>query len=287
MGPTIEVFGIGRFSRLEERGNTSQGMSRSSLATIFVNLWVATVALSLLVTVLFALIIWPHEASTEEKLAGVQDWVDGLELHKQGYRSHREQDLPRAIEFYDAAIEKRPDFVRVLYLRGSARLALADHQGAIEDFSETLALVPSFRGAYNSRGVARYEQGDIEGALDDFEKSMKAHPTWSQPYVNRGHVKRDLGDAEGAMRDYDRTIELQPLSAFAYDSRGVLKHELGDVEGAMADFDAAVDILKYGGPNYNCLRNRAALREALGDSKGAAEDLARYQDIHDERTAKP
>lgn len=262
-------------------------MSRSSPFTIGASLWAATAAISLLGTVLFALVVWPREASTEEKLAEAQERADSRRQHRQGYRNHRKQNLPRALELYDEAIENRPEFVRVFFLRGSARLALADHQGAIEDFSKTLELVPDFRGAYNSRGVARYQQGDVEGALEDFERSMEAHPDWSQPYVNRGHVRRDLGDTEGAMRDYDKTIELQPLSALAYDSRGVLKYELGDLQGARADFDAAVGILKHGGPNYDCLRNRAALRAAQGDSKGAAEDLARYQKIHDERTAAP
>lgn len=262
-------------------------MSRSSPFTTSATLWAATAAMSLLGTVLFALIVWPREASTEEKLAEAQERADSRGLLRRGYRNHRKQDLSRALELYDEAIERRPEFVRVFFLRGSARLALADHQGAIEDFSKTLELVPNFPGAYNSRGVARYEQGDTEGALADLERAMKAHPVWAQPYVNRGHIRRDLGDVEGAMRDYDKTIELQPLSELAHESRGVLKYEQGDVEGAMADLDAAVEILKHGGPNYGCLRNRAALRQTLGDSKGAAEDLARYQKIHDGRTAAP
>ncbi len=262
-------------------------MSRSGLPTIVVNLWVATAAISLLMMVLFALIIWPREASTEEKFAAVQNWVDSRELYRQGYRSHRERALPRALELYDAALEKRPEFVPVFYLRGLARMTLGDHEGAVEDFSKTLALVPNFAGAYNSRGVARYELGDIEGALDDFDKSIKANPWLADPYVNRGHIRRELGQVADALGDYDTAIELNPFSAWSFDSRGVLKFEKGDSKGAMADFDSAVDQLKYGGPNYNCLRNRAALREALGDSQGAVEDLARYQERHNERTTSP
>lgn len=270
-----------------ERGISRQGMSRSGLTTIFVNLWVATAAVSLLVMVIFTLIVWPREASTEEKLAGVQVWVESLELQKQGYRSHRERDLPRAIELYNATLEKRPEFVRVFYLRGLARMALGDKEGAIEDFSKTLALVPNFPGAHNSRGVVRYEQGDIEGALDDFDQSMKAMPWLADPYVNRGQIRRELGQIEDALGDYDVAIELNPFSAWAFESRGVLKFESGDLTGAMADFDAAVDQLKYWDRNFNCLANRAALREALGDSQGAAEDLARYQKLHSEYAASP
>lgn len=262
-------------------------MSKNGLPTIFVNLWVATAAVSLLLMAIFTLIVWPREASTEEKLAGVQAWVESLELQRQGYRSHRERDLPRAIELYDAALEKRPEFVPVFYLRGLARMTLGDQEGALEDFSKAIALVPNFPGAHNSRGVVRYEQGDIEGALDDFDQSMKSMPWLADPYVNRGQIRRELGQIEDAFDDFDAAIERNPYSPWAFNSRGVLKFERDDSEGAMADFDMAVDQLKYGVPNYNCLANRAALREALGDSQGAAEDRARYQKLHDEHATSP
>lgn len=259
-----------------------QRMARETISIKDIGLWAVTALVSLLFMLLFAAVVWPREAPTDEMLARGQAKAEALQLVRQGYQQHWEKEFEKAIGLYSAALERDPDVSRAIYLRGSARMLFGDNEGAYEDFSKMIEVAPSFAPAYNSRGVLRYRRNDVEGALEDFDRSIELNPKFfAKPYVNRGHVKRDLGDAQGALSDYDAACELQPNSRWILDSRGVLKYEQGDVEGALEDFTRATEIPDGSavGEYTNIYRNRAAIRKEQGDLAGAAEDLARVKKL--------
>jgi tetratricopeptide (TPR) repeat protein len=66
--------------------------------------------------------------------------------------------------------------------------------------------------------------------------------------------KVKLEDYEGALHDADNVVTNFEKSFLTLQERGVVKEMMGDYEGAIEDLTKA---LRYGGPNYECLKHQA------------------------------
>lgn len=256
-------------------------MANESISMRGIGLWAVTGLVSLLFMLLFAIVIWPREATMEEKLSKGQAKSEALSLLREGYRAHLIDEFEHAIDLYNRALERDASVTQAVYMRASARLSIGDYDGADEDFSFIVDIAPYFAPALNSRGVIRHRRGDVEGALEDFDRAIELDPTFANPLVNRAYVKKEQGDARGAMRELDAAHDIRPNSKWILDSRGVLKYEQEDIEGALEDFTRAMQIPKGEAPHEyaNIYRNRAAIRREQGDLEGAAEDLARFEEL--------
>lgn len=64
------------------------------------------------------------------------------------------------------------------YTRGTAKAALGNHDGAIEDFDESIRLNPNKALYYNERGKAKEALGRHEAAEADFTKAKELEPNF-------------------------------------------------------------------------------------------------------------
>ncbi len=90
-------------------------------------------------------------------------------------------------------------------------------------------------------------------------------------YTHAGAALNDRGDPRGAIDFLDTAIQLDANDAVAYLDRAVSYYRLGLLPQARADADRAVE-LRPG--FFEALYNRAVIRDALGDVRGAADDMA-------------
>ena len=58
-----------------------------------------------------------------------------------------------------------------------------------------------------NRGTARVSLGDHSGALEDFTKAVTLQPGSVKALINRGFVKIIMGDPNGALADCNRALE--------------------------------------------------------------------------------
>lgn len=114
---------------------------------------------------------------------------------------------------------------------------------AIEYFNKAIELKPNYAMAYYGRGNAKSENSDYEGAIQDFDEAIKINPNFGDTYFCRGIIKgRKLNDYQGALQDFDKVISIYPMDAEAYFNRGVTKRELGDQNGACLDWRKAREL---------------------------------------------
>jgi serine/threonine-protein kinase len=158
---------------------------------------------------------------------------------------------------------------RVWFLRGAARHAVRDLDGAIADYDEALRLRPADVHALVNRGVAKFEKGDVHGARADYDRALALDPQSAPAHLNRGNAEPDF---ERAMSDFARALELDPESVPAWASRGLRRASAGDFKGAIADYDRA---LRIDPDNSGVLTNRGEALRSLGDLEPALADLDR------------
>jgi len=153
-------------------------------------------------------------------------------------------------------------------LRGQARIALGDLDGALADFTRAAEIAPELaadieqeraramastpggrpapRAAADERDALRAawllgQRGDAVGALVAFGNVIERAPN-SSAYYGRGVVNCKLRRHTEAIADLDRAVELRPRFAAALTERGLARLESGDIDRALTDYDAALAI---------------------------------------------
>jgi tetratricopeptide (TPR) repeat protein len=133
-------------------------------------------------------------------------------LNSRGMAWERADNLEKAREDYEKAIEVNPDYANAYNNRGNIKSKQKDYDGAIEDYDRAIGLNAFFVEAHCNRGIAKENLGYFSEALEDFDRAIKLNSEYVDAYFRRGRVREHLGDYTGALSDYDRVVELEPQS---------------------------------------------------------------------------
>lgn len=149
------------------------------------------------------------------------------------------RDYQAAINDCTAAIELNPEDTVAYNNRCIAHLNLRDYQSAINDCSQSIEIDSQNTKAYSNRGLARSAAGNHQGAIDDYTQAIQINPNDAEAYANRAQVYADLKNYDIAIADYAQAIRLKPTYAGAYNGRGIVRLALGDKRGAIEDLEKA------------------------------------------------
>src|SRR5215813_3000744 len=99
------------------------------------------------------------------------------------------QDLDAAMRIHvqvtNLEVDRAPSSIAARLRRASARDAIGDHKGAVEDYSEILQREATNAQTWFDRGNARYRLGDKQGALDDYAEAVRLDPNLAPAYAAR------------------------------------------------------------------------------------------------------
>jgi rhomboid protease GluP len=172
-----------------------------------------------------------------------------------------------ALADIDRWLSREKDDVQALLLKSTLEHNLGKDREAITTVSKALDIKPAT-------------------LLDYFNGAVKGNGGKALFYNNRAWYKLALGGAKEALADCDQSLSIDPRLSTAYDTRGVAFYLLKDYPQAEKDFSRSIalnasDIKNRkgatadGGGYYH----RAIARQALGDTKGAAEDMERFKSL--------
>ncbi len=162
----------------------------------------------------------------------------------EAYRGHARVDTlqnhpERGLAEVQAALEKRPDSVRLHFARG---LILFDAQRpdlAVDDFDAALRLDPRAAMAFTYRGLMQFLLRKNEAAISDVEQAARLAPRLPLPWFVAGIV-RDAQHLEGeAIAAFDRAIACDREFAPAVAARALAEAHDGEYEQARKDLEQA------------------------------------------------
>ncbi|MDF1838112.1 MAG: ankyrin repeat domain-containing protein, partial [Planctomycetota bacterium] len=114
--------------------------------------------------------------------------------------------------------------------------------------------------------------GDYANALAQIDLAVKAKPNNGRYRLYRAKLRGVTGDAEGSMQDYARILEDKPSWFDPKVDYGILLIENGFFDQGLVHLDEVLTRF-VGSPDAKLHVNRGQARAALGDLKGALEDL--------------
>lgn len=146
-----------------------------------------------------------------------------------------------AIEHFDAKVEAEPSS-QTFHERGIARVALGQHEAAVDDFSEALKRDEKNLAAANDRGNAWRQLGKVDEAIADFTLVIDGGVKHPGVFVNRGLARQMKGLTEPALADFNAAIEIDPKFAPAWEAGASARFELGEYTKAYRNFRRAIEI---------------------------------------------
>lgn len=189
------------------------------------------------------------------------------------------QDLKGAIDMYGAILNINENYGQAYVNRGLLKYKLKQYAYAVKDLEQGLKLV-KYKNiedeTYTDLAEAKFELGDFKGAIKGFDTLIRRNPKNEFALTYRGASKIEVNDFSSAISDLSEAIKMNGKSYVAYNFRGVAKGGLKQYVEALKDLDYSIK-LKF---DYASVYvNRASIRMASKDRKGACEDLQRADQL--------
>jgi tetratricopeptide (TPR) repeat protein len=118
--------------------------------------------------------------------------------------------LPEALRDTQAALERAPDDMNVLFLHAMVLLRNKQLDEAISAFSRVLAQSKGHPGAHLYRGYAYHQQGKLGEAMNDYDELLVVAGPQAYGYMGRADIHYLNGKYDLAILDYSRAVELEP-----------------------------------------------------------------------------
>ncbi len=136
---------------------------------------------------------------------------------------------------WNDVIRKSPLKARPYNNRGFDYFKKNDLERAIDDFNKAIEIDPKYAEAYNNRGIVYGKKNDLERAIDDFNKAIAIYPGYAKAYNSRGIAYFKKGGLGQAVSDFSKAIEIDPGYAAAYHNRAAAYLEKKQYDEAWAD----------------------------------------------------
>ena len=132
------------------------------------------------------------------------------ELVKQGDTLRAEKAYLDALDYYRAALKKKPDSPQTYNRAGIAQLSMQRFKEAGKDFERAIKLDRQYSDAYNNLGVIYYLQKKQGKAIKQYLKAIQFRQDFASYYSNLGAAYFSKKEFEKAVTAYNQAVQLDP-----------------------------------------------------------------------------
>jgi eukaryotic-like serine/threonine-protein kinase len=152
---------------------------------------------------------------------------------------HQRGRVDEALAAYREALRIAPDYELALRSRGTLLYEQKRYQEAIKDFDAYLKKWRPVPEIYEVRGLAKAAGKDYDGAFLDYTQALNLEPT-SARYALRGWIHLFREAPRSALRDFEEAIKLDGKNGDAFAGRGYAHVRLAHLKQAVADAGEAL-----------------------------------------------
>lgn len=196
------------------------------------------------------------------------------------------KEYKTALSVAGYAIEENKKYTEAYLLKAEIRLAMKDYNYALKELNDAEKTIPADKpnyDLYKTRAKTKFEVGDYKGAVSDWNVYIDANPGDADNLISRAAARINCNDFTNAIVDLDEAAKITPKNPVIYNYRGLAKGENKQVVEGLKDLDYAIK-LKFNYPSAYV--NRAALRFASKDKRGACQDLEKADALGDQLAYK-
>lgn len=195
----------------------------------------------------------PMDEKAMQNLFSRADYYDGIvnepnprgaDLLALGVLRSMLKNYPAAVEAFDRALERDPDFTIAYIGRAVAR------QNALHTRS-----VDGGTSSDDAASVAlrqREIQKDFADIIADYDRALQLNPRLVYAWLNKGNLYYEAGDYTSALQCYSEALKLDPSFGAACYNRGITYLQIGNKRLAFTDLSKAGELGIL--PSYNLLK---------------------------------
>jgi len=132
------------------------------------------------------------------------------ELEKRGDELRAEKAYLDALDYYRAALAKKPGNATIYNKAGISELMMQRYKEAGKDFARAIRFDHEFADAVNNLGVIDYEEKKYGKALKQYEKAIRLRPDAASFFNNQGAAYFAKKEFEKAGEAYAKAMQLDP-----------------------------------------------------------------------------
>jgi tetratricopeptide (TPR) repeat protein len=194
------------------------------------------------------------------------------DLERRGDELRAEKMFVDALDYYRAAIKKKPDSSQLYLKAGMAELLMNRLVESGKDFERAIKLDARNAVAHNNLGVVYYKLHKYPKAVKQYEKALQLVPDDASFYNNLGAAYFSLKQFEKAVEAYNRAVQLDPDILDRTARNGVQAQMSSPEDRAHYDYVMAKLYAKLGIPD----KSLTFLRRAMEDGYKKIDDV--YKD---------
>ncbi len=177
-----------------------------------------------------------------------------------------------ALDYYHAALAKKPNDARVLNKIGITELMMQRYKEARKSFERSIRADHAFADAYNNLGVVLYEGKKFGPAVKQYEKAIARDNASASFFSNLGAAYFSKKEFDAAVVAYQRALELDP-DVFERTSRAGVQAQLPSPQDrARYDYTVAKLYAKMGFSEQSLEYLRRAMEAGYKDLKNVYKD---------------
>ncbi|HYL95955.1 MAG TPA: tetratricopeptide repeat protein [Terriglobales bacterium] len=162
----------------------------------------------------------PSQSQTSEQVAvtpPAQHQVEppasnasAVDLEKRGDELRANKYYLDAVDYYRAALAKKPDDPQILNKLGIAELLLTRYKEARKSFEHAIKHEHDYADARNNLGVIYYIEKKYPKAIKEYERAITLRPDAASFYSNLGAAYFSKKEFEKAVAAYSKALQLDP-----------------------------------------------------------------------------
>src|ERR1700758_2008382 len=183
------------------------------------------------------------------------------QLEKQGDDLRARKLYLDAVDYYQAALARKPNNAAIYNKIGIAELLMQRWQESRKSFEHAIKADPQYSDAYNNLGVIYYIGKKYDKAIDNYNKAIHLRDDAASYYSNLGAALFSKKEFEKSVIAYQRALNLDP-DVFERTSRAGVAAQMSKPEDrAHYDYVVAKLYAKMGSADRSLEYLRKALEE--------------------------
>jgi tetratricopeptide (TPR) repeat protein len=177
-----------------------------------------------------------------------------------------------ALDYYDAALAKKPNDAGLLNKIGITELMMQRYKEARKSFDRAIRSNREYADAYNNLGVVFYENKKYHAAVKEYQKAIKYDDSSASFYSNLGAAYFSRSNFDAGVDAYQRALELDP-DVFERTSRAGVQAQLPSPDDrARYDYTIAKLYAKMGRSDQSLEYLRKAMEAGYKNIKDVYKD---------------
>lgn len=166
-----------------------------------------------------------------------------------------QENYPKAIEYYQKAINIDPNQSTPYNNIGAAYSRMDNYDKAFEYYKKALAIDPNDPVRQNNMGDIYYNRGDYDNAIEHYKKAVTVDNKYINGYKNLGHSYLQKDDYDQAIYYFERALDIDPNEDQAYNGIGNVYYRQGNYEKSIEYYEKAIELAPNAEVYHNNLKN--------------------------------